>query len=236
MGKMRNLIGERINDMTIVSYRNYQDVDVQFDNGYIAKNVQYMGFKSRTIKNLFKKEVKGVGYLGGTKKNRKAYTCWSSMLQRCYDSKRHITHKTYIGCEVAKEWHNFQNFRVFYERNFKEGFHLDKDLIIIGNKIYSEQTCSFIPREINMLLSYKANENFLQKIGVNKEKGVSKYRARATIKGKRIHLGTFNNVDDAFFAFKTVKESEIKEIAYKYKNIIDRRIYNNLINYEIPFN
>jgi hypothetical protein len=230
---MRNLIGEKINDMTIVSYRNYQDVDVQFDNGYIAKNVQYMNFKYCNIKNLFKKEVKGVGYLGGTTKNKKAYSCWSSMLQRCYDDKRHINHQTYIGCTVDKEWHNFQKFRVFYEKNYKKGYHLDKDLINIGNKIYSEKNCSFVPREINMLLAYKANDSILNKIGIDKDRKNSKFRARTTIGGKRKIIGVFNTEDEAFLAFKKTKQDNIKNIANKYKEIIDIRIYENLINYNL---
>ena len=54
---------------------------------------------------------------------------------------------TYIGCTVCELWHNFQNFAEWYDENYSagmEGYHLDKDIKIKGNKVYSPSTCMFV--------------------------------------------------------------------------------------------
>lgn len=224
---IRNLIGERINDMTIISYRSYQYIDVKFDNGYIAKDVQYMSFRNLQIRNLLKPSVHGIGYLGGKLRGKKSYQCWHAMIQRCYDPKRLSVRPDYLGCSVDERWHNYQNFKIFYDKNFKEGYQLDKDLIVIGNKVYSEETCSFIPREINIMFSKKELR------GTAKESGVSKFNARITINGKRYRLGIFKTEQEASLVFKSAKEDKFKKIATKYKDVIDSRVYDNLMNYSL---
>lgn len=63
---------------------------------------------------------------------------------------------TYKDCEVSE---NFKSYEYFYEWCNKQiGFgneywQLDKDLLIKGNKVYSENTCHFIPKEINLVLT-----------------------------------------------------------------------------------
>ena len=52
-------------------------------------------------------------------------------------------------------------------------------------------------------------------------------------KGKREHLGLFNTEIEAFNAYKTAKESFIKEQAEKWKGKIDDRAYEALMNYQV---
>ena len=52
-------------------------------------------------------------------------------------------------------------------------------------------------------------------------------------KGKREHLGYFKTEVEAFNAYKTAKESFIKEQANKWKGKIDNRAYNALMNYQV---
>ena len=37
--------------MKIVSYRKWEDIDILFEDGYVAKNRQYNKFKTGMIKN-----------------------------------------------------------------------------------------------------------------------------------------------------------------------------------------
>jgi hypothetical protein len=55
-------------------------------------------------------------------------------------------------------------------------------------------------------------------------------------RSKKIHLGSFNTVEEAFKAYKKAKENQIKELAEQYKEQIAKNIYNTLINFQISIN
>ena len=164
----------------------------------------------------------------------KEYSLWSDMLKRCYSKPFHEKWPTYIGCSVSD---NFKYYHLFHawcqtQAGFgKEGYHLDKDLLIKGNKVYSEDTCLFIPKELNALLTKRTLDRGLLPIGVTKNgKG---FKAMCKIYGKYKSLGTFDTPELAFQAYKTFKEAHIKELAEKYKDTIDQRAYQALMNYEV---
>ena len=52
-------------------------------------------------------------------------------------------------------------------------------------------------------------------------------------KGKPENLGYFKTEIEAFNAYKTAKESFVKEQAEKWKGKIDERAYNALMNYRV---
>ena len=52
-------------------------------------------------------------------------------------------------------------------------------------------------------------------------------------KGMQEHLGVFNTEMEAFDAYKTAKESFIKEQAEKWKGKIGERAYEALMNYTV---
>lgn len=102
----------------------------------------------------------GVGFIGfgphmASSKNI-AYRRWTVMLQRCYSPKWHKKHPTYTECEVCEEWQEFQIFADWFEENYpRDGacYDLDKDIRVLGNKIYSPDTCKFVTREENVSFS-----------------------------------------------------------------------------------
>lgn len=94
-----------------------------------------------------------VGFVGQGKydstqliKGGKPYYIWKSMLARCYSARKS---SCYEGVTVCEEWHNFQNFAKWFEENYVEGYELDKDIKIRGNKLYSPETCMFVPTDQN---------------------------------------------------------------------------------------
>lgn len=163
------------NTMTIVEYISSNDITVQFADGYIAKNVTYWNFKIGKVKSLYDRSVFGIGYLGEGEYTTKdtdgntiqEYRTWSHMLERCYSKKYQQRKPTYKGCTVCDEWLNFQNFAEWYNKNYYEingeTICLDKDILVIGNKLYSPNTCIFVPNSINVLFATrkKYKEKFI---------------------------------------------------------------------------
>jgi hypothetical protein len=164
----------------------------------------------------------------------KEYTMWKSMLERCYSEKVHEKYPTYIGCSVSDNFNYYHLFHAWCQTQVgfgKEGYQLDKDLLIKGNKVYSEHTCVFIPKSLNLLLTKRTLDRGLLPIGVTKQG--SKFKAQCSLVGKRIYLGLFDTPELAFEVYKTFKEAHIKEQTEVYKDSIDPRAYLVLLNYEV---
>lgn len=169
------------------------------------------------------------------------YRVWTDMLRRCTDEIL-IKRPTYLGCEVSE---NFKIFTFFHKWcNEQIGFnskddddrnwHLDKDLLVKGNKIYSEDTCVFIPNKLNgILLNGKSQRGDLPRGVCWYEQG-NCYRAQAhDINSKKKHIGYYKTVNEAFIAYKFYKENVVKQVAEQYKSQIDPRAYKALIEYEV---
>ena len=232
--------GER---MTIVRYGNNVDIDIQFDDGTVVEHRIYAHFLKGKIKNPMTPSVYGVGYFGiGKFKSRdengkptKCYKVWSHMMERCYDPKYQENYPTYKGCTVCKEWHNFQVFAEWYYSHYykleNEIMALDKDILCKGNKVYSPDTCVFVPNSINILFVKRDKARGKYPIGANKYD--DKFVAHVMKNGKTIHLGYFDTPELAFLAYKRAKEEYIKEVAEEYKGKIDPRAYEAMIAYEV---
>ena len=229
-------------DFKILKYNNSENVEIQFINtGY--ETIATLGnIRNGYVKDLYLPSVFNVGVLGakyppsinGVK--TKEHELWQNMLQRCYSTTLKKKHPAYKDCEVSD---NFKCYEYFYEWCNKqigfnnEGWHLDKDLLIKGNKVYSENTCVFLPLEINSLLlgNDKVRGNF--PIGVSWHKASNKYCASVNEFNKQKHLGLFDNEIDAFRKYKQAKEYQIKNMAEIYKGLVDPRAYEALMNYQV---
>lgn len=227
-------------DVLITEYFNARNCTIQFKSGFILKTVDYGNIKKGTIRNPYHPSVYGVGYIGEGiylskvgGKVTKIYHTWNSMLGRCYSSKCQEKQPTYIGCSVDERWHNFQVFAEWFENNYKEGFELDKDILIRDNKVYSPETCCFIPKEINTLLLKRQNGRGNLPLGVSYHKKNNTFIAELSIRGNSMYLGSFKTKEEAFEAYKIAKESHIKKIADKFILCITTRVYQALINYKI---
>ena len=187
------------------------------------------------LKDPYVPSVCGVGVLGTKYPSKvngvktKEYELWHSMLTRCYSDVYKKKRPTYGGCEVSD---NFKSYEYFYEWCNKQigfgvngngnPFHLDKDLLIKGNKVYSEDSCVFIPQGINKVLTKRESMRGEHLIGVHWHNASKAFKAQVSkSKGKQEHLGSFNTEIEAFNAYKIAKESFIKEQADKFKSQID---------------
>ena len=225
-------------EIEIIAYRKAIDIDVLFDNGYIKKNVTYADFKRKGIEYPYHPRVYGVGFLGEglyecrvDGKITKCYDVWHSFLKRSYWKGYHASDKSYKNVTVCQEWHNFQNFAEWFYKNYNpeymNGWHLDKDILCKECKIYSPETCCFVPQEINIvILSYYTKNGVLPQ-GVRYK--YSKFESNITINKVNKYLGIFNTSEEAFEVYKQAKEAYIKELAKKWKDKIDSKVYDALI-------
>ena len=88
-----------------------------------------------------------------------AYRRWRHVLYRCYCEDFLNGHPTYKGCYVCEEWKHFSKFNEWFKKHHVEGWALDKDLLVENNKLYSPETCCFIPFEINAIFRSDVSEN-----------------------------------------------------------------------------
>lgn len=176
--------------------------------------------KNRGVYNK-KKLVKGVGIndadyvieqrINGKRLRCPFYTRWISMLDRCYSSQFQERYPTYKGCYVHNDWLTFSTFKSWMENQDWEGKHLDKDILIEGNKLYSSDTCAFVTSEANNFLTERVNARGSLPIGVSLNQG--KYRARCKDKGNEVFLGHYDSPEAAHMAWYTHKVKLAKQLA-----------------------
>lgn len=160
---------------------------------------------------------------------------WADMLKRCYDKGSLRKYPTYADCTVDHRFHRFQHFAAWANDQAgwgREKYCLDKDILVRGNKIYSPETCVFVPREINLLLVLQKSARGKYPLGVHFSKR-GKFAAQCCINGKQTPLGFYDTPEDAFAIYKRTKESLIKEAAEKHKGAIDPRAYTALHGFQI---
>ena len=230
--------------MIITNYRNYKDIDVYFpEYNWTLKHARCGNFIRGNIACPYEPRVYGVGYIGEGKykvkengKTTKCYETWHSMLRRCYGIKQNRD-GTYEGCVVKSNWHNFQNFAEWLDNHYYEvpnqKMCLDKDILHKGNKIYSDETCCFVPEKINTLLIKCDKSRGDCPVGVNYHKRDKIYEARCNNGEESDYLGRFDNIYDAFHVYKVHKEKIIKQRADEYKQYLPQNVYEALYNYQV---
>lgn len=225
---------------TIVDYVTTQNVTVTFKNtGYTFKT-SYSNFKHSNLVNRLLPTVYGFGIIGYEDVSvdgilLKSYEVWKSMVMRCYCEKKKGLER-YKEVVVSEGFRNYKDFKEWYHNQIghdQEGWHLDKDILVKGNKIYSEDTCCFVPPEINSVVCDQTTrkKNGLP-VGVSKVGDMFHVRCRLNTKHSK-HIGTYDSVEQAFLVYKRTKEDHIKSLANKWKDKIDPRVYDALMNWEV---
>jgi len=145
-------------------------------------------------------KMETTGYVNGVRKQRLVWTCpyyraWVEMLKRCYSDKYQEKYPTYKGCSVSDEWLRFSVFKGWMEKKDWEGMQLDKDLLLVGNKVYSAETCVFVTKAVNLFTTDRGNDRGEWSIGVDWHKGTGKFRASCSnpFTKKKEHLGLFTS-------------------------------------------
>ena len=177
-------------EVVVVEYNSYSDVVVEFCDEYKTKvHTGYGICKKGEIKNVYHKSICGVACIGvmsdGSKpkikengKHTREYMVWHSMIKRCYSERLQEKYPTYKDCYVCDRWLCFANFLEdlpliegyeLWRDNPNQRISLDKDLKQQGikNKVYSLETCCFIPQSENCKeMAIRTSKSRVGKVGI----------------------------------------------------------------------
>lgn len=231
----------RFGDFVVTRYENSKSVSIKFiDTGYETETL-LSHVREGKVQDNFSKTCYGVGYIGNTKtskggNHKESYSLWKDMLKRCYNLQYQNKRVSYKDCRVSDTFLSYEKFEDWCGKQVgfgKDGFRLDKDILIKGNKVYSPETCCFVPVELNGVLVNKSRARGDYPVGVSLNKSTGKFKARVSYSCHGKHLGVYDTPEEAFFVYKQAKEEYIKSLANKWKDQIDPRVYEALLNYEV---
>lgn len=141
------------------------------------------------------------------------YQTWHSMLERCFSARLQAKRPTYVGCTVCEDWLLFSNFRKWMETQDWKGKHLDKDILFVGNKYYSPETCVFVTPQVNTFLLDCTASRGKHMLGVCWIERDKKFSARCRDGKKSISLGNHHTELAAHLAWKECKHKVACELA-----------------------
>ena len=224
-------------NLRVVEYKNSNDVMVEFLLTSNTCSFRSVHIRNGVIRDCMLPSVNGVGFIGvgaskATNKRKKvpSYVLWENMLQRCYSSCE-SKNPTYKDCTVHPDWHNFQNFAKWYGENHPDDggkYHLDKDLLVIGNKTYSIDSCVFIPQWLNNFSLKSEKNRGSYPVGVSAHKETGMFESSCSFNSKKVGLGKFSTPEAAHLAWRKYKLA----LALDKKpamDAIDLRIYPNVV-------
>jgi len=175
-----------------------------------------------------------------------AYTAWYNMKKRCTNKQYRDEHQTYIGVSASSEFKDFTKFHDWWHKQVghdMSDIQLDKDLLIKGNKIYSQETCLLVPKFVNNFLIKSDVARGDCVIGVHKQgayrNGDTRYKVQimdydvTTRTTEQKFLGYFRNELDAFHVYKSAKEVIAKKHAAYLMGKVDDRVITALLNFNV---
>lgn len=155
--------------------------------------------------------------VAGSPKNTKCpfYDRWYSMLRRCTSEDYMDRNPSYYSIIVSDTWKYFLDFRGWMSKENWQGLHLDKDILVRGNKEYGPDTCAFVPQYINALLSATRNRKYLTGVHIRNDNG--RFVASGFINGENVRLGNYIKETDAHRAWQESKIINIQQTIDMYK-------------------
>lgn len=140
------------------------------------------------------------------------YKRWKNILKRSICPRFKIIHPTYKGCTVTEDWKRLSNFIKWVDSQPNRDWEncvLDKDILFIGNKHYSPETCVFVNHAVNSFITDSGKTRGEYMIGVCDSGMYPKgrpYMARcSTPLGKQKKIGCYPTEIEAHIAWQSRK-------------------------------
>lgn len=206
--------------------RDRKMVKIKFvETDYETFTEPYFAVKG-LVRDPFYPKVYGKGFIGSPKpveaKHKKCHEVWQDMFYRCYGNNV-VNKRLYKDVKVCEEWHNFQNFIPWFEDNYIEGYRLDKDLKILDSKLYSPETCTFVPHRVNSFVTNRL------KVGVSYCSSNDTWKAQCANNGHNHQIGNYKSKELAVEKYKNFKLRLLSELRDEYPEVITDIIFNNIV-------
>lgn len=223
--KFKNKVGfefeilGHIDERKVNTHKPYKRLHIRFTATGTERICDPKEVSNGAIKDILSPSVCGVGFLGkeGVDTTEQSYQTWVDMLKRCYKPKSEQVAKTYKDCSVSSDWHNYSNFKKWYDKTYIQDYRLDKDLKILGNRFYSEDTCTWLPNDVNVFFTGGLVN------GVHYSNSKGKWVAQcqdgkltSTGSKRQTYLGSFDNEVDALSAYKEFKLEKLLKLKDKF--------------------
>ena len=141
---------------------------------------------------------------------KEAYKVWSSMHYRAGNI------EGYLDVTISDDWYEFENFYNWYVVSYVEGWQLDKDILVQGNREYSPNTCLMVPAVINSLFTRSKSKHGYK--GVFFDKRNNKYYAQMRIDGKTKQYGSSSDPKVAHQYFIEIRRERISDLRNLYES------------------
>lgn len=167
-----------------------------------------------SIRKVYGVGINDSGY--NIQKKGKGYICpyylkWRNMLQRCYSQ------NSYKGCVVCEEWKIFSMFKKWavlqsVPPESMNNYHLDKDLLGRGSKIYSPDTCCFLSPLLNTFMTNCIGGNPLKGTTVKKSNGLIFAQVKNPLLNKTEYLGVCSTREEGHTLWLRRKKEILEEV------------------------
>ncbi len=138
----------------------------------------------------------------------KSYNQWLNIIGRCY-GKRNSSNSSYVGCTVDPVWHSYMAFHDWFETNSRDGWHLEKDLLVEGNRVYGPQFCVMVPHYVNLAIT-RVNARGWTFVAERKN---NPYHVKVSDK----FVGRFKTEEEAVIAWRREKVVELERVVAEYQ-------------------
>ena len=155
------------------------------------------------------------------------YDRWIQVLKRTLSAKVKERRTCYTDAEICDRWQKASEFKAWIETQIWEEpgrpdkLQLDKDILIPGNKLYSPETCAFVPRELNCVLI--VIDNALGVPGVLQrfyKSGRERFVATITTRDVRKDVGSYRTLIEAHAAWQLAKIERLEFELNEYRNLV----------------
>lgn len=155
------------------------------------------------------------------------------MLHRCYSPLSLDLKPTYEAVTVEGDFIEFQMFCDWLDINYVDGWSLDKDILVPGNKIYRADRCCMVPMIINTQLNHNRISRGQWPTGVTYDQRGKRFLAKISKDRHTVNIGQYLTPEEARHAYLLVKRSYLIELANRYKGQLPSLVYEAIIKFPI---